>query len=212
MTSPLLQREQYGRGGIGRWYWDFRDRQTLSYIRDEKVILDLGCGEGITLEKLLRKFPNGQVMGIDYSAEKVKICEEHNLPACIGNTYDLEFSDSSVDCCLFLEVIEHLLYPERALGEIHRILKNGGLLLLIFPHDVVFRFARLGFLKFREAFAPSGHVKQWTLQDMHKIITKVGFEIEEMKCLPLPFWWLSLHCLLVARKRERKRFSLNSGR
>jgi ubiquinone/menaquinone biosynthesis C-methylase UbiE len=212
MSSPLLQREQYAKGGIGRWYWDYRDRQVFSHIRDEKAILDLGCGEGITLEKLLREFPDGKVMGIDYSAEKVRICKQRNLPACVGNAYNLGFSDSSVDCCLFLEVVEHLVDPLKALSEIHRVLREGGLLLLIFPHDIVFRFARLGFLKFREAFAPSGHVRQWTLQDMHKIVTNVGFEIEETKCLPLPCWWLSLHCLLVARKRERKSFLLNSGR
>jgi ubiquinone/menaquinone biosynthesis C-methylase UbiE len=97
MTLPLLQREQYGKGGIGRWYWDYRDRRALAFIRDEKNILDVGCGEGITLEKLLQGFPDRNVIGIDYAAEKVRICEQTQLPARNGNACKLEFSDHSFD-------------------------------------------------------------------------------------------------------------------
>lgn len=63
MSSPLLQREQYAKGGIGRWYWDFRDRRTFFYIKEEKNILDVGCGEGITLGKLLRNFRTAMSWG-----------------------------------------------------------------------------------------------------------------------------------------------------
>ncbi len=201
MISPLLQREQYGKGGIGRWYWDFRDRRTLSHIGDEKNILDVGCGEGITLEKLIQKFPDRNIMGIDYSPEKVSICEQRQLPARRGNACELEFGDHSMDCCLFLEVVEHLLDPLKALREIHRVLRRRGLLLLIFPNDFVFKSARLGFGKFREAFAPSGHVKQWTPPKMRQALEGVGFAIQEVACLPFYFWWCSLHCLLVARRK-----------
>jgi ubiquinone/menaquinone biosynthesis C-methylase UbiE len=201
MTLPLLQREQYGKGGIGRWYWDYRDRRALAFIRDERNILDVGCGEGITLEKLLQGFPDRNVIGIDYSSEKVKICGQHQLPARNGNACKLEFSDHSFDCCLFLEVVEHLLDPLMALKEIHRVLRKGGLFLLIFPNDWLFKVARLSFLKFKEAFSPSGHVKQWTPSEMRKTLEKVGFEIQETACLPFHFWWCSLHCLMISRKK-----------
>jgi ubiquinone/menaquinone biosynthesis C-methylase UbiE len=201
MTRPLLQREQYGKGGIGRWYWDFRDRRTLSYIGDEKNIMDVGCGEGITLQKLLREFPDRNVVGIDYSPEKVSTCEQHQLPARQGNACGLEFADQSMDCCLFLEVVEHLLDPLNALHEIHRVLRVGGLLLLIFPNDFIFKVARLGCGKFKEAFTPSGHVRQWTPAEMRRTLEGVGFGIQEVACLPFYFWRCSLHCLMVARRK-----------
>jgi SAM-dependent methyltransferase len=108
VTGGLLQREQYAKGGIGRWYWDLRDERILSCIGPEKDILDLGCGEGITLEKILRRFPDRKVLGFDYAEEKVRICKEHHLPARQGSAYALDLEDHSWDCCLLLEVIEHL--------------------------------------------------------------------------------------------------------
>jgi len=201
MTSPLPQREQYGKGGVGRWYWDYRDQRTLSYIGDEKNILDVGCGEGITLEKILKKFPDRNVVGIDYLREKIEICKRYHIPAHYGDACGLEFADRSFDCCLFMEVVEHLFEPEKALKEIHRVLRKGGLLLLMFPNDFLFKCARLGFLKLKEAFSPSGHIRQWTPSEMRKALEKVGFEIQEVVCLPFRFWWLSLHCLIVARKK-----------
>ena len=200
MTGPLRQREQYAKGGIGRWYWDFRDRQTFSYITAEEIILDVGCGEGITLEKLVNKFPDRQIEGIDYSPENVEVCREYQLPAHVGDVYKLDFNDGSIDCCLFMEVIEHLVDPLKALREINRIMRPEGLLLLIFPNDWLFKIARLACLKLREALTPSGHVKQWTPRVMRKAVESVGFTIVDLQCLPFYFWWCSLHGLVVARK------------
>lgn len=201
MTSSLPQREQYAKGGVGRWYWDYRDQRTLSSIKDEKFILDVGCGEGITLQKLLKKFPDRIIHGLDYEWDNVAVCKTHNLPAQRGSAYELAFEDQSFDCCLFLEVIEHLLDPEKALREIHRVLRKGGLLLVIFPHDWLFKAARLFFMKLKEAFTPSGHVKQWQPAEMRKTLNDVGFEIQEMTYMPFFFWWCSLHCLVAARKK-----------
>ncbi len=202
MTGELGQREQYAKGGIGRWYWDLRDTRILSYIGPERDILDLGCGEGITLEKILRRFPDRNVLGIDPGEEKIRICQEHHLPVRRGSAYALEFEDDSWDCCLFLEVIEHLPEPQKALGEIRRVLRKGGLLLLLFPHDWLFKAARLSFLKFREAFAPSGHVRQWSPAEMERELGKAGIRVQEKVFLPFFFWGCSLHCLVVARKES----------
>ena len=201
MRGALMQRDQYAKGGIGRWYWDYRDRRTLSFIGREKEILDVGCGEGITLEKIVKKFPHRNIQGIDDSAEKIQICQRLGLPARLGNVYELAFETDSFDCCLLLEVIEHLQDPFRALGEIRRVLRRGGRLLLIFPNDPLFKVSRLCFFKVEEAFAPSGHVRQWTPGTMREALQKNGFEVQEMLSLPFVFWWISLHCLVVARKK-----------
>jgi ubiquinone/menaquinone biosynthesis C-methylase UbiE len=199
----LIQREQYAKGGLGRWYWDFRDRIIFNFIEsDDQDILDLGCGEGITLERLIKNFPGKNIQGIDVMPENVAICESFQLPARLGNVYHLECRDSSQDVVLFLEVLEHLSEPEIAIREIYRILRPGGRVLFLFPNDRTFFLSRLITLRFREAFYDPGHVRQWTISDMAHLLPSLGFQILESKIIPFYFWAISLHGLVVAIKKN----------
>ncbi len=54
-------------------------------------------------------------------------------PDVFGDAGALPFPDDSVDAVLLLEVLEHLPDPRAALGEIARVLKPGGTLLLTMP-------------------------------------------------------------------------------
>ena len=200
---PLIQREQYAKGGMGRWYWDFRDRSIFNFIQpDDQDILDLGCGEGITLERLIKNFPGRNIQGIDVMPENVAICESLHLPARLGNVYHLDCRDSSQDVVLFLEVLEHLSEPETALREIKRILRPGGRALILFPNDRTFLVSRLLTLRFREAFYDPGHVRQWTIADMAHLLPSLGFRILASKMIPFYFWAISLHGLVVAVKQN----------
>jgi ubiquinone/menaquinone biosynthesis C-methylase UbiE len=196
----IYQREQYQKGGIGRWYWDYRDREILKFIDDRKTIVDIGCGEGILLEKIVQRFTQKTAFGIDASIENVSICRTHNLKVYAGSVYELPLDDDSCDCVLFIEVIEHLDNPEKAIKEIHRVLKKDGELILLFPHDCVFKLARIVTLNIREALYDAGHVRQWSPSEMIKFLNKNGFETRYRKNMPFYLWLFSLHCLVVSRK------------
>ena len=32
--NEVYQREQYRKGGFGKWYWDYRDKQIISFIKN----------------------------------------------------------------------------------------------------------------------------------------------------------------------------------
>lgn len=197
--TVLGQRQQYLKGGIGRMYWDYRDRQLMRYIKGE-TILDIGCGEGITLEKIIRRFPEKNIKGIDNSQENVVICRKYNLPVERGDVYKLNFKDNFVDTCILSEVIEHLNDYARALKEIYRVLKKDGLLILLFPNDRNFKISRILTGKFKEAFYNAGHVRQWTPFYLNKELIKIGFEVVDIKNIPFYFWLISLHSLIIAKK------------
>lgn len=195
----LYQRQQYEKGGIGRLYWDYRDRKIMRYINGDEI-LDIGCGEGITLNKIINKFPQKKVLGIDYLIENVEICKKYNLPVERGDVYNLEFADESIDCCLLIEVIEHLTDYAKALKEIYRVLRNEGILIVLFPNDRNFKIARILTGKFKEAFYDAGHVKQWKPRLMKNVLETVNFNVLRIEFLPFLLWVFSLHSIVIAKK------------
>lgn len=200
--ETLYQRDQYAKGGLGRLYWDYRDGVALSaLLGTERVILDVGCGEGLTLERLVKRFPESEVVGIDRLEENVEICRSHGLPARKGDVYDIDLPDDSVDAVLLFEVIEHLERPEEAIGEVGRVLKPGGRLVLIFPNDFVFKVARLATLRFEEARYDPGHVRQWTPRSVREALVGSGLEVCFVRNTPFFLWSVSLHCIMAGRKR-----------
>ncbi len=197
----LYQRKQYNKGGLGRLYWDYRDKVIFKNIKeDSNVILDVGCGEGITLEKLLKTYPDKDIRGIDINRENIEICRTYDLPVSEGDILDLDITDESIDCCILSEVIEHIKDYDLALIEIKRILRKGGKLIIVFPNDFVFKFARLVTFKFKEAFYDAGHLQQLAPESMREFLKRLGFEIIKIENIPFLFWNLSLHCIIVVRK------------
>jgi 2-polyprenyl-3-methyl-5-hydroxy-6-metoxy-1,4-benzoquinol methylase len=200
-STYLSQRGQYQKGGMGRWYWDYKDNHIFNLIKPEqKNILDIGCGEGITLEKLTKQYLDKNVAGIDIIPENVTICKQHNLPVSLDSVYDLKTNNSSVDVCILSDIIEHLDNIELALENVRRILKPSGEMIIIFPNDRNFFIARLLFLKFKEALADPGHVIQLAPKKIKLILKKTGFEIMKISNVPFKFWFLCLHSIVLAKK------------
>jgi 2-polyprenyl-3-methyl-5-hydroxy-6-metoxy-1,4-benzoquinol methylase len=199
--EPIYQRAQYAKGGIGRRYWDFRDAAVFREIPQRAgAILDAGCGEGITLEKLARLFGDANVTGVDLLEENIDICGKHGLPAARGDLTKLDLSAESVDCCTLIEVIEHIERAETVLRELFRVLKPNGCLIVAYPNDAVFKIARYASLKIREALYDPGHVRQWTPDAMRKTLGDCGFLVKKTTCIPFGLWPISLHGITVAVK------------
>ncbi len=199
--ETIYQRNQYAKGGPGRWYWDKRDQLALNLVRPtDLTIVDIGCGEGITLEKVQRLFPDRKVFGIENLLENIEICRNHGCDIEQGDVYDLPLSPESVNCVFFMEVIEHLEHPEIAIQEIHRVLTPGGRLVIVFPNDRIFKVARILTLRFREAAYDPGHVRQWTPRDMSNFLNRHGFASNFSRCIPFFLWPISLHCIIAVDK------------
>lgn len=200
--GKLYQRSQYRKSFLTRFFWDMRDEAVLSHIDTQNTIVDMGCGEGITLERLIQRFPKRNVTGFDLCYENMTICKTHNLRVVYGDLEKVPFRDNCIDCCLLLEVIEHLPRPECVLREIYRTLRHNGLLFIIFPNDFICKVARLLTLKFKEAFYDVGHLKQWTPDLIREVLWKQGFIIIKQFSLPFNIWPLAISHLVIARKNS----------
>lgn len=203
----LHQREQI-QNFFTRTYRNYEDEKIMAYAESGQIAIDVGCAEGILLEKFLNKYPQKKMIGVDLRLDSVMICREHNLPALVGDVYSLCFKDNSIDHCFFMHTLEHLNHDE-ALSEIKRVLKPGGSVIITVPNDLIYTLTRLATFRWRlalrpriqTALYPPRHVKQWTPRTIKKLLERLGFEVTVQKNLPLYFWMISLNHLVVARKK-----------
>jgi ubiquinone/menaquinone biosynthesis C-methylase UbiE len=197
----LYQRNLYNAGGISKWYWDYKDKKIIQAIPPEsESILDICYGEGILLEKIGKYFTNSRIKGIDFIPENIEICKHYGLDVSLGDTYKLDISDATVETVLLIEVIEHLENPNLAIMEIYRILKPGGVLIILFPNDIMFFISRLLMLKIKELTYNPGHVKQWTHKNLRTLLSSQLFVNIKSNSFPFLLFPISLHGLIIAKK------------
>lgn len=196
--DELSQRNQYAKGGIGKYYWDLRDSAVLRYINGPRI-LDAGCGEGITLGKIIAAFPGMTVQGVDIDERNIEICRTFGMPVQKDDLTSLSFDTGSFDTCVFTEVIEHLEEPEKALAELARVLRPGGRIIIVYPVDWAMWLARIICFKFNEARFDPAHLRQWTAATLAAILPQCGLTKLKSFGTPLP-WPFMLHGVMVAQK------------
>lgn len=110
-------------------------------ILKPKTVLDVGCGEGFTLNRLRKADIGKDLIGVDFSKTAVKLGKEHfpSLDLREGNIYKLPFKDNTFDLVICLEVLEHLEDPEKALKELVRVSKKHCIISV--PNEPYFRLA-----------------------------------------------------------------------
>jgi ubiquinone/menaquinone biosynthesis C-methylase UbiE len=99
------------------------------------TILEVGCGPGMFLEVLARKYPGVSIKGIDISADRIGIARHRlaGLPsaeALQASVYHLPFPDRYFDFIYSRFLFEYLDKPVEAARELFRVCKPGGLLFL----------------------------------------------------------------------------------
>lgn len=101
-------------------------------------VLDAGCGTGVLSRYILDHYSEVTVHALDYSeirlAEAKKLGKKGNYNEIIfdqGNIEDLKIPDHMFDVVVSRYVIEHLEHPAKAICELFRVLKPGGLLYVI---------------------------------------------------------------------------------
>lgn len=110
--------------------WGF----THIEIRNDYRCLDIGCGGGANVKKLLVKTPYGKVIGIDYSevsvikSSKINKAEIENKHCEIlqGNVMKLPFRKETFDIITAFETIYFWPDISGAFKQVYRVLKNTG--------------------------------------------------------------------------------------
>jgi SAM-dependent methyltransferase len=142
---------------LGYAYRHFYLYPRLNRFLSGKVI-DIGCGLGQFLS--YRK----NTIGIDVNPLCIDHCREQKLTVKLIYSPPWNFNAAEFDGALLDNVLEHILDPEKTLREIHRILKDKGVLIVGVPgqkgflhdpdHKVFYDAESLGNLIQRYDFRP----------------------------------------------------------
>jgi ubiquinone/menaquinone biosynthesis C-methylase UbiE len=113
-------------------------RRIRDFAGDRPIrILDVGCGTGVFAARLREAFPGAQVWGIDLvsdmlakGAQRWQRHAENVLPVQ-GDSERLPFGAGTFDVVTCANSFHHYPRQDRAVAEMHRVLRTGGRLMLI---------------------------------------------------------------------------------
>ena len=173
----LIRRHSHRPEGFaGRMVVRFMSRQTrpavewaVSVIDPQPTdhVLDVGFGGGLSIERLAERTPDGFVAGIDLSDDMVAAVSKRVAPAIAegrvelqaGDVLSLPYQDGRFDLASAINTV--YVWPDAAgaFRELHRVLKPGGRVVVVFPPLEHFRkmpFTREGF-----SLHEQGELEQW---------------------------------------------------
>ena len=100
-------------------------------------VLDVGCGTGQFGERILRTLPKAKVCGVDLVSAMLEggaarwASHRGTLDPVQGDSEHLPFASGTFDVVTCANSFHHYPHQQRAVAEMHRVLKPGGRLMLI---------------------------------------------------------------------------------
>lgn len=156
-------------------------------VADIERVLDVGCGEGGSIDFFRRILPNATWTGVDIEdSSEARKRRRTDGAFCAFDGIHLPFADSSFDLLFCRQVFEHVRHPEPLLGEMHRVLQKGGHLVLSASHLETYHSRSLW------GYTPYG---------FYELLTAAEFDLQEMRP------GIDGLTLIVRRLTGRPRFS-----
>jgi SAM-dependent methyltransferase len=183
------------------WYWWFvaRREAAAQFIRDHAPperplrVLDAGCGTGGMLE-LFARWPDAEATGVDLSADALRFSHGRGHRRLVGaDLMLLPFRTASFDVVSALDVIEHVPDDGRAVQEISRVLRPGGILVasvpayqfLWGPHDEALH-----------------HHRRYTSGQFRRVLEQSGLRVEKQTYLLSALFPVAAAMRLATRNRK----------
>lgn len=145
-----------------------------------KVVLELATGPGLIANHIADKA--SKVVATDFSPEMINQAKKNGTAANvvfeIADASDLSYADKSFDVVVIANALHVIPNPEKVLGEIDRVLKDGGLLICpTYIHRNAEEKENLWTKLLKALGVDFAH--QWTAQEFAAFIQSNGWKINK---------------------------------
>jgi 2-polyprenyl-3-methyl-5-hydroxy-6-metoxy-1,4-benzoquinol methylase len=182
--------------------FNYLEPPILSLLDHKKnrIILDLGCGNGYLAGSLLAK--GFDAYGTDASEQGINIAKKHHADRFFVQDLSTgklpkELQQLSFDTVISTEVIEHLYDPEGFIDFCKQCLPPNGELILSTPYHGYLKNLMLSLLNLWDTHMNptwyGGHIKMWSRKTLSQLLVNKGFTIVSFKgCGRVPYFWKSM--------------------
>lgn len=173
--------------------------------------IDVGAGNGYLASIVKPVLSNVNITGIDFVEEALSTADSIDVKHVVDLDMDgIPSDDESFDYVTCLEVLEHVIYPDKLLSEIRRILKPGGSFLISAPN---LQFVEYLFALMRGKMPPPAadlrHLSIYTKRFLVERLQKSGLRpINFFGCDASPDWFANISrrylckTIVIEGKRE----------
>jgi ubiquinone/menaquinone biosynthesis C-methylase UbiE len=142
-----------------------------------KKLLDAGCGTGWFSKAAVERGAHvvSMDLGENLMLQVKRKCESERV---VGSILEIPFGDNTFDYIVSSEVIEHTPDPYKAIQELYRVIKPGGILVLSTPNKIWYPALWIA-TTFR--LRPYQGLENWTFWwTMRKYMKSAGFSVDRM--------------------------------
>lgn len=189
-------------------HWLYRRLlERIAKYRPTGQLVDVGCSFGFFMQMALKY--GYDAIGIEISAPAVWYARERlKLNAIHGTLSDATLPSEFADIITFIDVLEHVPEPRADICEAHRILREGGLLVLRLP-NFAFHWLKTCLLRIshRKGFIgldSRNHVNHFPVCTLAHGLREIGFRVIEVRpgvpniyrrwmfdAVRVAYWWVA---------------------
>lgn len=166
--------------GIAGYFFRKSYKKVLSVLfpRPGHKVVDLACGTGGFIEKLLKIEKNIEIIGLDYTEAMLAVArrkfrDDPRVTLVVSSAERTPLADKSVDIVYCLDAFHHFFHADEALEEVKRVLRTDGRFVVLDPVDDGWRKAMHLVMPFMgESHTFVRNTKKW-----RELLVRHGFNI-----------------------------------
>ena len=170
-----------------------RATRAILKLRPGESVLDVGCGPGFLAAEMADEVgPRGRVVGIDVSPDMLALAREQcgrfgQIDIRDGDAIALPFADAMFDVVISTQVYEYVHDIAKALGEVTRVLRLGGRLLVVatdWESSVWANSDEARMARVLEAWREHGAESRLP-RKLPKLLRDAGFKLDPVHAIPI---------------------------